>query len=112
TQRARYGFAVRKNSEELLQIDEERIVAGTGEDLHAAGAAEDRVERTADARRDLRDAIVHCAGNRRSDGTAHFNGLRGARAVEGDLNDFVFHAVGVVVDLELVEQIRIEAGRG
>ena len=57
----------------------------------------------------LDDRVAHRADDRRCHRAAHFHGLIGAGAVEGHLNDLVLLRVAGVVDLELIEEVVVEA---
>src|SRR6185369_7173251 len=45
-QRSRHRLTIGNDAEELLEVDEERIIARTGEELNAVGRSENRVDRS------------------------------------------------------------------
>ena len=83
---------------------------GAGVDLHAGGAAEHLVDRPGDDRGHVGDRVHHRAAHGRGDRAADLDRLGGAGAAERHLDDAVLLRVAGVVDLELVEDVRVERG--
>src|SRR5262249_43529774 len=106
-QRTAHRLAVGEDPEEMLQIDEKGVVARTGKRLQPTGAAEVGVECAGHTGPAGGELVGHRAEDRRRDWTAHRYPLRGSRAGEADLDDLVFPRVTGVVDLELIELIRV-----
>src|SRR2546426_3011033 len=96
---------------ELREVEEERIVADSGEHFDPAARGDDRGLPVSHEHRGGLRAIDTATDNpdlRRRGGAAEMHHLVATRASDERLNHEIFDRVPVIVDLPLVEDVRVE----